>query len=192
MDNLRWGNHFIGNLRFDWLSMSISQRSSKTVRDLWIWNLKKFVVKFDAAIVKLFTDVQTFSQISFGCKTAGGTAPQPSIRDRSLPVPIGRIQTSGSGFSWCLNISVKIHPTVPSPPATKIRHWIEVILFIRFSASSGPDELNSNIWIGFNTLRKIAITSAAVLSPDLRFAAWNKKLLTRIALNHTINEYLEK
>lgn len=141
--------------------------------------------------------VQTLSQSSLGCKTAGGTAPHPRTRDKSLPVPIGKMQTSGKGLSWRLKISVKIHPTVPSPPATKIRHWIVPILLMRLRASSGPDELNSNIWIGFKTLRQMAMTSAAALSPDLRFAAKVKgnlrsliSISDRVAIGSTAHRQL--
>lgn len=169
MYNLRCGNHFIGNLRLDLLSMSISQRSSNTACDFWICR-KGERNSLDNQRHFIGGAAQTLSHISLGCKTAGGTAPQPSTRDRSLPVPIGRMQTSGKGLICRLKISVKIHPTVPSPPATKIRHWILSIFLIRLSASSGPAELSSNIWIGFRTLRQMAITSAAALSPDLRFA----------------------
>lgn len=139
---------------------------------LWLLNLRRRGTKSirQSEAFYLVGKAQTLSHISLGCKTAGGTAPQPSTRDKSLPVPIGRMQTSGKGLICRLKISVKIHPTVPSPPATKIRHWIVSIFLIRFSASSGPAELSSNIWIGFKTLRQMAITSAAALSPDLRFA----------------------
>lgn len=39
----------------------------------------------------------TFSHNSIGSKTGGGTPPQPSTRDKSLPVPIGKMHTSGIG-----------------------------------------------------------------------------------------------
>lgn len=85
------------------------------------------------------------------------------------------MHTSGIGLMFFLEISLSIHPMVPSPPATKMRHGADRILLIKLSASFGPDELNSNIWMGFKTLRKTAITLSAVLSPDLLLAIWEMR-----------------
>lgn len=109
----------------------------------------------------------TFSQNSDGLSTGGGTPPQPKMRDKSFPVPIGRIQTSGMGWIFLREISFKIQPMVPSPPPTRTRHGVDLIWVIKLSASFGPDALNSNICNGFNTLRNTAITLSAALSPDL-------------------------
>lgn len=80
------------------------------------------------------------------------------------------MQTSGIGVMFRREISFNIQPMVPSPPATKIRQEDDRILLIKLSASFGPDELSSNIWMGFSTLRNTEITLSAVLSPDLLFA----------------------
>lgn len=66
--------------------------------------------------------MHTFSHNSDGFKTAGGTPPQPSTRDKSFPVPIGKMDTSGIGFMFLREISFRSHPMVPSPPATNMRH----------------------------------------------------------------------
>lgn len=42
---------------------------------------------------------ETFSMISIGFKEVGGSEPHPRTLDRSLPVPMGKIQTSGIGWS---------------------------------------------------------------------------------------------
>lgn len=96
-------------------------------------------------MMKKKTELFTFSHNSVGFKTAGGTPPQPSTRDKSFPVPIGRMHTSGMGLMFLREISLRSQPIVPSPPATKMRHGTDRILLIRLSASVGPDELNSNI-----------------------------------------------
>lgn len=87
----------------------------------------------------------TLSHNSLGFNRAGGTAPHPRTRDKSFPVPTGSMHTSGIGLIFLRAISLRIQPIVPSPPATNMRHDVVRILVIRFNASFGPDELNSNI-----------------------------------------------
>lgn len=96
---------------------------------------------------------RTFSHNSIAFNSVGGTPPQFKMRDKSFPVPIGIIATSGNGLMFFRTSSFRIQPTVPSPPATSIRHCTDRILLIKRMASSGPDLLSSKIWIGFSTLR---------------------------------------
>ena len=49
------------------------------------------------------------------------TPPQLSVLARSLPVPMGRMPTGGGGHRPSESIVDRIQPTVPSPPAARIR-----------------------------------------------------------------------
>ncbi len=51
--------------------------------------------------------------------------PQPKLRERSLPVPRGMTATAGGGSS-CSSLTVfRIHATVPSPPAARMRSRLQ-------------------------------------------------------------------
>ena len=46
-------------------------------------------------------------------------SPHPRTRDKSFPVPSGRILRAGFWSSFIFSIVLRTHPIVPSPPATK-------------------------------------------------------------------------
>lgn len=51
--------------------------------------------------------------------------PQPKLRERSLPVPRGMTATAGGGSSCRSMMVVRIHATVPSPPAASMRNRLQ-------------------------------------------------------------------
>lgn len=125
--------------------------------------------------LKKQTNWLTCCKISVGFSSAGGSDPQLSTRDRSFPVPIGRIQTSGIGWMFISKAVFRIHPIVPSPPATRIWHCRGLILATSRRASLGPFDPNSVTCIGCKKPRNNEITSEELLSPDLEFATKRKK-----------------
>lgn len=64
----------------------------------------------------------------------------------------------------------KIQPTVPSPPATKIRQEFGLIFATKRNASRGPVEFISITCNGCKMPRNIDTTSAELLSPDFELA----------------------
>lgn len=128
------------------------------------------------------------------CKTsqqsvsALNSLPQPSTRDKSFPVPRGRIAIDGSAcnknlvmfhlyyqffflmilqtFSCSLCIELRSQATVPSPPATRILQGMSPNSLHHSKAATGSLWDKSTTWAGFKINLNADRISAPSLFPD--------------------------